>query len=268
MVIYADVLFLVNFIFNYPALLVLGKAMKLRVRQWRICAGGAVGAAGSTLIFCAAHSTLWKLPLAFLMILCAYGRRGKQTFSVFAAFLVIMAAVSGLTAALASAVSAGGAISNGIVYFDISGRLLFAILLAAYPAVCLLSKGLRARKNRRIYPAVIERAGRSVCVGALFDSGNKLKEPITGRPVVVAEWDAVKNLFESPPEFSHLPEKMEEYRLWLIPYNALGKTGGRIFAFPADRIKIENQITERVFIGVTNQTFSREYQALLNADLI
>ncbi len=271
MVIYADVLFLVNFIFNYPALLILGKAMKLRVRQWRICLGGAVGALGSTLIFCAEiQSMLLKIPLAFLMIFCAYGWQGKQTFSVFAAFLLITAAVSGLASALVSAVSIGSdsAIRNGIVYFDISGKLLFMILLVVYPTICLLSKGLRARKNRKVYPTVIERAGKSVSVEALFDSGNKLKEPMTGRPVVVAEWEAVKDLFETPAEFSQLPEKIEEYRLWLIPYSALGKTDGRIFAFLADRISIEKQVTERVFIGVTNQTFAREYHALLNADLI
>lgn len=223
------------------------------------------------MIFCfGAQYIFLKALLAFLMILCAYGWMGKKTLSVFAAFLLIMAAVSGIVTVFISLISTGtdSVIRNGIVYFDISGTLLFLILFAAYPIICLLSRGLKSQKNRTIYLTRIERSGKSVSLNALFDSGNKLKEPITGRPVVVAEWEAVKDLFESPVDFEMLIDRAEDYRLWLIPYHALGKSDGRIFAFLADKIQIDKQITERVFIGVTGQTLSKEYQALLNADLI
>lgn len=272
MVIYADVLFFINLIFNCITLIILGKAAKLRVKARRIIAAGAAGAAGTVVIFCLeAHYALLKALLAALMILCAYGLMDiKRISSVFAAFWLINAAVSGISAVLISLVSTGtdSVIKNGILYFDISGTLLFSILLVSYPLICLLSRGLRSRKNRAVYRAVIEKAGRSVYVDALFDSGNRLKEPITGRPVVVAEWTAVRDLFEAPVDFSELENKIEEYRLWIIPYNALGKTDGRIFAFPADRIQIEKRVTEHVFIGITDQMFAKEYHALLNADLI
>lgn len=271
MVIYADVMFFINLIFDYMALMVLGKIMKLRVRQWRIAASGALGAAGTVMLFCMDVSHVFlKLLLALVMIICAYGFSGKRTLSVFAAFLLIMAAVSGVVTAAVSVISTGtdSVIKNGIVYFDISGALLFIILLAAYPIICILSKGMRERRNRTVYLAEIERSGEKVTLSALFDSGNKLKEPITKRPVVVAEWESVRALFETDAEFETVVSKSDEYRLWVIPYHALGNSDGIIFAFLADRIQVDKRVTERVFIGITDQKFSNEYQALLNADLI
>lgn len=271
MVIYADVLFLINLIFDYMALTILGKFMKLYIKQWRVILGSALGAAGTVLIFCfGAQHVFLKAALAFVMILCAYGYEGRRTLKIFAAFLLIMAAISGIVTMLISVIPLGSdsVIRNGIVYFDISGVLLFVFLLIAYPLICLLSKGIRERKNRTVYLTKIERSGKTVTVNALFDSGNKLKEPITGRPVVVAEWEAVRELFEESVEFEQILDKAEEYKLWLIPYHALGNGSGRIFAFMADRIQIEKQVTERVFIGITDETFSKEYKALLNAELI
>lgn len=271
MVIYADVLFFINLIFNYMTLTILGKFMKLYIKQLRLIAGSALGAAGTVIIFCLdAANILFKCITAVVMVLCAYGYRGKKTISVFAAFAFIMAAVSGVSALIISIfpMRTDSVIRNGILYFDISGGLLFAVMLAAYPTVCLLSKAIRERKNRTVYKTKIEKSGRCVEVDALFDSGNKLKEPITGRPVLVAEWEAVRNLFEDSVDFDQILDKAEEYKLWVIPYKSLGNDSGRIFAFTADRIQVEKCVTERVFVGITNETFSNEYRALLNADLI
>lgn len=271
MVIYADVLFFINLVFDYMALILLGKVMKLRIKQWRVTLGSTVGAAGTVVVFCLDIKHIFpKAAIAFLMILCAYGRMGKKILSVFSAFLLMLAAISGVTAAIISVFSTGtdSIIKNGIVYFDISGKLLFVILLAAYPIICMLAKSIKSRRPGRFYLTTIELANRSVSLTALFDSGNILKEPITGKPVVVAEWSKVKALFDEPVDFDRLAEKMEEYRLWIIPYKALGKNNGKIFAFLADRIRIDEQITERVFVGITSGTLTGEYQALLNADLL
>lgn len=271
MVIYADVLFLINIIFDFLTLIILGKSMKLSIRKLRVVMGSAVGAAGTVVIFALEiNSALLKAALAFVMIICAYGWAGRKMISRFAVFLLITASTSGIAAALISLIPTGtdSVIKNGIIYFDISGRLFLLILLAVYPILCILSKGIKSRVNRRTYMAEIKRDGRSVAVNALFDSGNTLKEPITGRPVVIAEWNAVKGLFENPVEFELLSDKMEDYKLWIVPYHALGKKQGRIFAFMADRIQIEEKVTERIFIGVTDQKLSEEYKALLNAELI
>lgn len=271
MVIYADTLFLINLIFNYMSLLVLGKLMKLSIKQLRIISGSAVGAAGTVIIFCMNIALpIFKAVPAFLMILCAYGWAGKKMVSRFAVFLLLLASISGIAIFAVSLLPAGvnSVIRNGIVYFDISGKLFFLILILAYPIVCILSKCLKSWRNRNIYIAEIQKENKSVKICALFDSGNKLREPITGKPVVIAEWDAVKALFENPVGFDFLTEKMEDYRLWIIPYHSLGNRQGRIFAFLADRIFIDGKVTERIFIGITDQKLSKEYQALLNADLI
>lgn len=271
MVIYADEMFFINFIFNYLALFILGKSMKLCIKKIRLLAAAAAGALCAVALFCLnTDLMIVKAGLAFIMIICAYGWNGRYIIYRFGVFLIILAAISGTVILLISLSpnAVNSVIKNGIIYFNISGKRFFVIFILSYPVVSLLYKGLKEWRNRKLYTTMIQRGNRTITVKALFDSGNKLKEPITGKPVMIAEWNTVKNLFENPVEFEALIEKAEEYKLWIIPYHALGNMNGRILAFLADRILVDEKVIERVFVGITEQKISGEYNALLNADLL
>lgn len=267
--IYADELFFINLIFNYMALFILGKIMKLKIRRRRILLGAGVGALGAvTVFFLEKNIVILRLITAFFMILCAFGGKIKQLLIRLAVFWILTTAVSGAVSAVFAFTPVKGAIKNGIMYFNISGKMFFVILLAVYPLVCLIFKILGDRRKKQIYTAKIQKSDKSVMVSALYDSGNRLKDPITGRAVMIAEWDAVKNLFDKPCEFDEILDNAENLKLHLVPYRSLGKKNGSIFAFSADRISVEDKNTEKIFVGITNQKLSRDYNALLNCEFI
>lgn len=269
MEIYVDELFFINLIFNYMALFILGKIMRLRIKQYRVLLGAGLGAAGAVIIFCLEkNNVIIRLIMALVMILCAFGGKRAHLLRRLVLFMVIIMAVSGAVTAIFSVLPVGGIIKNGIMYYNISEKLFFIILLAVYPIVCAVFKFLSNRRKKQIYTAKIQKSDKSVTVSALYDSGNRLREPITGRAVMIAEWDAVKNLFDAPCEYDEILDNAQALKLWIVPYRALGKKDGRIFAFLADRISVDEKNTEKIFVGITNQKLAKEYNALLNCEFI
>ena len=111
---------------------------------------------------------------------------------------------------------------------------------------------------------------RTITVSALFDSGNLLKEPITGKYVSILEWEAAKELFDTEIEFSDIENYIEDMKLWAVPFNSLGNSSD--VAFLADEINIpeENKTIDKTFIGLYGSRLSNneEYHALINAGLL
>jgi stage II sporulation protein GA (sporulation sigma-E factor processing peptidase) len=123
---------------------------------------------------------------------------------------------------------------------------------------------------------------------ALVDTGNSLFDPLTNSPVVVVEFNAIKDIlpleirriFENDCEKDL--EKLTELisgtpwlsRFRLIPFTSLGKENGMLIGFRPDFIEIDSENQRKdirdVIVGIYNRTLSRnaEYRALLNPDLI
>lgn len=122
---------------------------------------------------------------------------------------------------------------------------------------------------------------------AMIDSGNILKEPITGTPVIVVESTLLE---EAMPreilnnleniiggDFEGVKEDIKkEYltRLKLIPYSSLGKQNGMLVGIKPEYIEIENEEQikkiENVIIGIYNKSLTKkgEYRALVGIELL
>ena len=122
---------------------------------------------------------------------------------------------------------------------------------------------------------------------ALLDTGNQLADPVSRYPVVIVEYEAVKDYL--PPEFRETLEEDGEpdlaaltavltarwwlTRLRLIPYRSLGKSGGLLIGFKPDAVEIvyEGRMmrTPRVVVGIYRHRLSPEkkYNALLHPRL-
>ena len=125
---------------------------------------------------------------------------------------------------------------------------------------------------------------KTVTTIAMVDTGNMLKEPITGKPVVVVEAEILKEIL--PKEIlqniediigGEIDEKIKNQyisRLKLIPYSSLGKQNGMLLGVKADKIKIKKQdeISEvdDVIIGIYTKSLAKkgEYRALIGIEMI
>lgn len=279
MVVYADVIFLINFISAYIMLYILGKAInKVRIRKKRLFLASVLGAAGAAVIFCVemptALSYLMRILAVFLMIFTAFFEQREQILNQML-WLVLMSGIMIFSMMLITALiknTVSVVIKAGIVYFDIPPKVfLFAFILSYFVLIFFL-KVFKNRKNKKYYIMSVTHNDKTVTVTALFDSGNLLKEPVTGKYVSILEWDYVKKLFGAEYEFSDIENHAEEMKLWVIPFNSIGNSSGMLFAFLADNITIpeEKKIIDKTFIGIYGGVLSKnnEYHALINAGLL
>ena len=262
MEIYADVIFFVNFIFSYVLLYILGKFVNtMKIKKLRLAVAAVIGGISSAIIFCI-EMPMWisyvlRCVAMFVMITTAYFEKRKNILNQMLSF-------TGKTI--------GMAINNGIVYFDINSKVFAVSLGISCIMMIFFVKMFKNRKNKKYYILNVTHNDRTITVSALFDSGNLLKEPITGKYVSILEWKVAKELFDTEIEFSDIENYIEDMKLWAVPFNSLGNSSDVLFAFLADEINIpeENKTIDKTFIGLYGSRLSNneEYHALINAGLL
>ncbi len=279
MVIYADVIFVINFISAYIMLYILGKVInKVRIRKKRLFLASLLGAASAAAVFCIEISAIlsWiiKILSVVLMIFISFFEQRKQLVNQLLWF-VLMSGIMIFSMMLITAViknTVRVVIKSGIVYFDIEPKVFLFTFALSYFLMIFFVKVFKNRKNKKYYIMNVTHNDKTVTVTALFDSGNLLKEPITGKYVSILEWDFVRKLFAAEYGFSEIINHAEEMKLWVIPFNSLGNSSGTLFAFLADNITIpeEKKTIDKTFIGIYGGELSKnnEYHALINAGLL
>lgn len=153
-----------------------------------------------------------------------------------------------------------------------------------------LYKNIKFKMNKKdvICNLEIEIENKNVTIPAMIDTGNMLKEPITGSSVVVVEKEKIAKIFPNSfldkldiDEFNNL-EKITQTlegtnylsRFRLIPFSAVGKKRGMLVGFRVDKVKIisnEFEIEkEKVIVGLYDNSLSQneKYNALIGIDLI
>jgi stage II sporulation protein GA (sporulation sigma-E factor processing peptidase) len=112
------------------------------------------------------------------------------------------------------------------------------------------------------------------CVGYI-DTGNNLKEPFSGKPVVIVEKKLLGMEEEAKDISSKDLEKLQKTfgsRIVLIPYNSIGQEHGVLVGVIPDEFYVsENKNTwvrKDVAIALYDKKISNRYSALLGPDLI
>ena len=78
-------------------------------------------------------------------------------------------------------------VKNSAVYFDLPARTLLLLALAAYVLALLILRLYEKHAGRRaLLELTVDTGARQVRCFALADSGNRLREPFSGAPVIVA----------------------------------------------------------------------------------
>lgn len=224
MTVYIDGVLLLNFLVDFLLLLAAGRLCGYPVKPIRAAAGGLLGGlyAACCLLpgFSFLGNFLWRVVSLGAMAVIAYG----CTYSALRRGLVF----AFLCLAL------GGAVL-GIGQGGIPG------ILGAAGILCLLcSFGFRERIGGATYiPVELSYGDSCLRLTALQDTGNTLRDPVTGRQVLIIGADAAQKLtgltqiqLQNPVEsLSALPG------LRLIPYHSVG-CGGFLLAMRLQNVKI------------------------------
>lgn len=240
-VIYADTLFLINFAADYLALLAAGKIAAARLRRGRLALSAAAGALWAVLaaatgspVLCSAPA---KIAVGALMAALPFWRGGfplRETLLFFA----FSALLGGAAAALS-----GGAVSLKALAAAFAGSLALSELAL---------RGLGRRAVGGLVHIELRRAGRSASFTALRDTGNALRDPISGDGVIIAEASAILPLFDgktgeillkrglsAADKAARLASGPARWRV--IPYSSVGVEGGLLLAFRPDAAYLDGK---------------------------
>ena len=115
---------------------------------------------------------------------------------------------------------------------------------------------------------------------ALYDSGNTLRDPVGGRPVLVLQQKSLKELLpttiweiisssQQPEEKMAQLHRLESgYRFTLLPFCSVGVASGLLLAVWSDYIEVEGRRYEKILIALSPGSISDGggYQALWGAE--
>lgn len=143
--------------------------------------------------------------------------------------------------------------SNGIIYFDVDITFLVICSVVSYLIITLLTKYMdKKSSSNKEYYVTIESNGKTVsCVG-LMDTGNNLREPFSGYPVIIVDKSIFNQLYTT-----------ETTRL--IPISTVNGES-MIKAFKPQKIVIDKYVTDKVYIGESAVALD-EYKIILNINI-
>ena len=250
MEIYLDLVIILNFCVDFLLILGTNRLCGFPPGWGRTALAAALGAiyAGVCVLpgFSFLSGTLWRIVFLALMGAIAFGfsmgsvRRGIL-------FIFMSMALGGIALGLGS----GG---------------FWAVVMAAIGVALLCLIGFQGRvSDNRFVPIFVKHGGKSVTMTALVDTGNTLRDPISGAPVVVADAQAGETLLSLTKEqLQHPVETMAQVTgLRLIPYHAVGQPAGMLIGIKAERVEINGKRTD-CMVAFAPQSIGagRDYQAL------
>ena len=275
MVIYADILLLVNGWIDFLLLLGVRRLLGLDVRAWRMAAGSLVGAASCFVLFLPSLPA-WlslgiKLGTAALMVLVTFSFVGWRSFTRQILLLFgLSAGLAGLSGALYFFVAPTGFyVHNGVAYYAVSPLLLIGLTVLCYGVFRLGEWWLRRRapKGHR-YSVRISYGGRTVSALCLYDSGNHLTEPFSNRPVLVVERRVAERLLTVPRSVADWPPP--EPAGWrMVTFDSLGGNG-LLPAFEPQQVLVHTASGEQAlhcYVAVCDTLGRGEYEGLLGSAL-
>lgn len=225
MTLYLDGVMLLNFLVDFLLLVAAGRLCGYPVRLRRALTGAALGAvyAGICLLpgFYFLGNILWRTVSLAAMAILTYG-------------ISVSALRRGLVFAFLS-LALGGAV------LGIGKGGLMSIVSAAGVLCLLCCFGFRGRIGGTNYvPVELSYGEKCMRLTALQDTGNTLRDPITGRQVLVVGADVAGELTGLTREQLRKPVESVGTLpgLRLIPYRSVGNSSGFLLAMRLQNIKI------------------------------
>ncbi|MDD2585278.1 MAG: sigma-E processing peptidase SpoIIGA [Syntrophomonadaceae bacterium] len=286
--VYADLTFLINFIMDFTILWATGRFVGIKIIYYRIVIASLLGGVYAVGYIIPGMHNLYSLPMKIifscLLIILALQPANwdefKKSFLLFYGFGFLAAG-----ATLASSYFLPSSLLHSATYSHIwlLGGILAVVLAAVYGGKYLTG---------RIIPGLLKfnvelRFDNTTCTGKGFlDTGNGLRDPLTDRPVVVAEYNLLKDSL--PDDVQHAIEDCSDEtrilesvsrsswanRVRIIPFSSIGKRNGILIGLRADELIVDNGkksiLHKNLVIGVYREQLSCDgsYHLLIPSEIL
>jgi stage II sporulation protein GA (sporulation sigma-E factor processing peptidase) len=301
MIVYVDIIFLINFLLNAVLLLATAKIYKIRPKLWRVFLSAGTGASYAIFMFMPTMSFLFTLIVKCLfsafMIMTAFGYKSlRYWIGIWMTFYSINFISAGSILAIHYALQSTHEIWNGIFFMqmgvmDQANKVsLWFVSMASTVGILLyfiFHAGAKRRQLQSSWLATVEvkMAGQHVqCVG-LIDTGNQLYEPLTNIPVMVMELRVCESMLPAEARIMVRSQSIRvqdflqhlhkwDIKLRCIPYRGIQGNTQWMLAMKPDLVHITHHQQQfqhhEVWIGIKADAFSAEgvYQAIIHPALL
>jgi len=288
-VIYVDTMFCLNLAVNYLLLLGTGHFSGLPYKRWRLLISAILGAAYAVLAcvpdLSFLDSALGKVISGIGMVYTGFGFDSLKSFGKHLALFFLVSIVFG-GGVFAAYIAGGGtpvSFRSGTLYTRISYKVLVISIAVCYGLVSIFFSGAgrHGAFSREVAKVRVKNSGKDISFTALIDSGNTLRDPMTGTPVLIAEPEAIKPILPSsirglfdtdtvraPAELMEALSNTEyAVRFRLIPFRTVGTESGLLIAFRPDLVEIAGKLKKGMLIAFSPNVLSEGagYCALVGA---
>ena len=217
---------------------------------------------------------------AVLMVLLAFWRSRRLLRQVLI-FLALACAFGGGVLAVELLGGQRLALGGGVLYSGMDLKIVLLSAAGCYGLLTLVFRGIgrHGGPSGELTRVRLTLGERQVELTALVDTGNTLTDPVSGRPVMVAEGETLSPLF--PPGTGPGPEDLRDPagglarlgegplrgRLRLLPYRAVGVDRGLLLAVRVDRARVGGEELGPLLVAMSPTPVSDggSYRALIGA---
>ncbi|MBQ8249250.1 MAG: sigma-E processing peptidase SpoIIGA [Clostridia bacterium] len=274
-VVYADSLLVVNFSMDFLTLYICAKLLHINLKPLRLVTAAVIGALWALMVVLL--DALVTVPIlqvvlillsglcAIVMVMTAYNVHGLASLRAALSYASVNVGLGGIMTALYNFI---GRIADTLEVSAVStspdvSPIMFCFAAVISGAVSLLYGRFRAKTAARRKVSIVMTAfGKETVLDALCDSGNLLREPFGGKPVIIISAEKLSDVLPRdviktakspglmaalPPDFSH--------KLRLVPTGSV-TGGGMLVCFMPERLTLDGRETDA---AVAIDTYTSDY---------
>ncbi len=248
MTIYLDVVFFINFCYDFLLLMTVSIVLKRYAKIWRLLLGALLGSISLLVLFLNISNIvlfIFKFLISIFMCLISYGFKNAKYSIVNLCYLYMCSIIlAGFLYFLDLEFSYN---HHGLVFF-FSGISINYVLLVLIAPVILYGyiRQIRSLKNKQgLYyqVKVILKNNKEIKLNGYLDTGNKLKDPITNKRIIIIENKVINKRFIRSPIY--------------VPYKAINYKG-LLKCFSPKEIIISNHVFKNYLLGIYEGKFQIE----------
>ncbi len=294
--VYGDIILLENLIMNYLILWSTAKLVRYRHSKLKLMIAASLGAVYALFSYFPEYSYMYsflmKILFSIFIVITAYTPEYFHLLlKLIGVFYIVSFVFGGAAFGFFYFINGLNLTRNGISFIsDFPLKILVIAVVAAYFTIRFSLDYIqhRIKRERLILTVELSFDRKRLCIDALVDTGNSLRDPITNAPVIITEYEKVRELL--PDDIQHIFEKCGENDLnaiaeimtiskWatrfrLIPYKSLGKENGMLVGFKPDMVIISEDNRKVQLSGIIIAIYRKklstdgEYSALIYPDML
>lgn len=282
MTVYLDIVLIENILMNYIILFTTGFIQKIQMSQIRIVTSGIFGGIYAILVYLNIipiyNNIFMKILLSIIMIYIAFNPQNiKKMLKTILLFYLTSFVMGGCALALLYVISPTSIVlKNGVLVGTYPMKITIIAGIIGFAIVQVAFYMNKRQLNKKDMFAILEISinKRKSQVKAYIDSGNMLKEPITGFPVIIVEKEKVTNLINVDLEkiWGGDEENIDRTKIRIIPFNSIGQQNGMLIGIKSDFVKIKfndiEKYIENAIIGIYDKKINKNYSALIGLELL